>query len=193
MTSIYHIRARPTSVAVICPACSGPASFRPATMVRIARRKDLAFFEASEYFEVHQVDGTGGRWHGALHYPGLLGRETDALRELPDGYTARDWKSRWAHLANGLGALVCEACGHRAKHELDWPADAYYKIEHRGRTLWAFDRSSTVALRDFVASKRRDIAKAGWGAFLLRIPAWFLARSARETVVKRLDRLLRQR
>ncbi len=56
--------------------------------------------------------------------------------------------------------------------------------------MWAFHRESAVALRDHVAAKHRARKGRRWSSMLLHVPSVFLAAGARETVVRRLDRLL---
>ncbi|AKV01372.1 hypothetical protein AKJ09_08035 [Labilithrix luteola] len=56
--------------------------------------------------------------------------------------------------------------------------------------LWAFHRESAEYLRRFLASAARDHERYRWANFLLHVPDVFLSAKARETVVKRLDRIL---
>lgn len=90
------------------------------------------------------------------------------------------------------GICRCRSCGLRAKHRLDWPADAYFTASIRGRTLWAWNRAYVVALRDFVASEKRSIAGLRYelAKYVKRVPAMFLFAKNRSEVVKKLDRLL---
>jgi hypothetical protein len=102
------------------------------------------------------------------------------------------------------GLLQCLACGRQGSHILDWPEDAYFKIDYRGRALWAHTRQDTQILRDFIASKERVhrgeemlrhdghrwVSRWRPAQFLRFVPSHFLTAKARDRVVKLLDRLL---
>jgi hypothetical protein len=137
--------------------------------VRIARKEDIPFFKKSKTFEYRffRRREQGTSWHAALFYPALHGGGVRAISgELPPGYQASDWKhSKYLYRSHGrdLGAVVCGDCGHRAKHVLQWPDDAWYQIEYRQQTLWAFHLESARDARRHHArpsSSRRSIAGA---------------------------------
>ncbi|HYH81910.1 MAG TPA: hypothetical protein VEX86_19035 [Longimicrobium sp.] len=93
------------------------------------------------------------------------------------------------------GICRCGSCGYLDKHRLNWPGDAYYVASIRGRTLWAWTRAHVVALRDFVASERRERRRLdrlpyGVARYVKRVPTEILFAKNRAEVVKKLDRLL---
>lgn len=183
----------PHVVDVRCPDCTGPATFEFAEVARIRLRQDVPFFKKHPLFEHALVDSRNaeGRWHAAIFFPGLHVRDTSALRDLPDGYSPSDWDhSKYSYRTHGLdvGTVVCSKCPLRRRHTLRWPEDARFQLGYRGQTLWAFNRDSAVALREFVASDDRKATK--WASFLLHVPKEFLAAKARSEVVKQLDRIL---
>ncbi len=194
MTGTYDWNPMPHRLDVRCTSCRALAGFEFAEAVRIKRKTDIPFFEASPQldYEFFPVRGYDAAWHGALFYAGLHGG-LGALTELPEGYAASDWAhSRYLMRSQplGAGALLCAACGRRAKHRLRWPDDAWFQLAHRGQVLWAFHRESAVALRDFIASSERKIARHKWSSMLLHVPGHFLTAKARKDVLKRLERLL---
>ena len=89
------------------------------------------------------------------------------------------------------GAISCDACGLNRKHDLDWPNDAFYQIEYRNSVLWAFNRDSASELLTYIESETES-GKTSVQQLPDEIPAEFLTRKARGTVVKRLTAVLRK-
>ncbi len=180
----------PHKVNVLCPACAANAVFEFAKVVKIEFKKDVKYFKKSKLFEYKKFTNTDGhKWHGAIFYHGL--KSTNNIKDLPEGYSVDDFQ----HGKNGykpfnIGTKVCNTCGVRKKSRLNWPQDAFFQCDVKNNILWAFDRKSLVALRDFIASDERDIKKHSYQSFLLHIPAIFLDRKNREKVIKKLNKLL---
>ncbi|MCA9564451.1 MAG: hypothetical protein KC561_13235, partial [Myxococcales bacterium] len=194
MTGPYEWNPMPHVLDVACPTCRSAALFEFAEVVRIHRRDDIPFFEESSLFEHQMFDGGAqGRWHGAVYYSLLHGPAETTIDNLPAGYAPSDWNhSTFLYRSHGTdeGAVACGGCGRRARHHLDWPSDALFQIAYRGQVLWAFHRESAQELRDYVASANRNRQGYRWELFLRHVPTVFLTAKARETVVKRLDRIL---
>lgn len=74
----------------------------------------------------------------------------------------------------------------RWRHVFEWPQDAHFQIEYRGQVLWAFERSSMVALIDFVASTDRRNTRRPSAGFLMKVPSHFLVAKALAPVLKKL-------
>ncbi len=184
----------PHRVDVRCPKCGLCALFEFAEVVKIDLKKDIEFFQNSSLFDYYKFSDTcGHRWHAALYYPGLHGG-VGAIGALPDGYKPEDWAhSKYMYRSHGLdiGSLYCQSCHLRTKHELSWPKEAFFSIQHKGKHLWAFNRESAVQLRDYIASNSRDVDNFKWQCFLLHIPSEFKQKKAREGVIKKLDRLIK--
>lgn len=195
MTGPYEWNPMPHVLEVRCPKCRGPAVFEFAEVVRIQRRDDIPYFESSSLFEYRKFEGgTQGRWHGAVYYALLHGPPETTISGLPAGYSLSDWNhSKYLYRSHGTdeGAVACEACGLRTRHGLEWPNDARFRIDYRRQILWAFHRESALELRRYIASENRNRECLRWKAFLRHVPTVFLTAKARETVVKRLDRILR--
>lgn len=184
----------PHKLDISCPYCSKRAVFEFAEIVQIEKRADISFFESSDKFDYQFFEGDSGqRWHGAVYYALLHGGSTLAIGDLPEGYEPSDWEhSKYLTRNRGLdwGAISCRSCGAHQKHTLDWPADAYFSITYKAQQLWAFDRESFVELRDFIQSTEREEGEYRWRGFLLHIPTVFKRQSARETIVKRINKQL---
>jgi hypothetical protein len=194
MTGTYDWNPMPHTVDTRCPTCGEAAVFEFVEVVRIRLRADITFFQDSPLFEYRAFDGgVGGRWHGAVYYALLHGPPETTIRDLPSGYSPSDWSHpKYLYRSVGIdeGAVACQACGRRQRHTLRWPQDARFQVEYRGQVLWAFHRESAQELRRYIASEQRDRQGYRWELFLRHVPKVFLGAKARETVVKRLDRLL---
>ena len=184
----------PHRVAVTCSECAREAVFEFAERVTIKTNDDLHWFEKSQHFDcLKQADTNGQYYHSAIYYHGLMGNTLPLISDLPRGYEIEDWahsEHKFRPLADWLGTLVCECCGKRSKHTLDWPREAYFQIEYRNQILWAFDRASTAELIDYICASHRRPDDFIYWPFLMKIPHVFLTRQARETVVKRLRKRL---
>ncbi len=88
-----------------------------------------------------------------------------------------------------FGLLHCSFCKIRRKHRIKWPDDAFFQVDYRGRSLWAFDRGSFNALRAFIASPDRNKFRySGAVTFLLHVPGYFLSKKSRSEIGRKLNR-----
>jgi hypothetical protein len=169
MTGTYEWKPMPHKNDVRCPSCTRCSTFEFVACVKIARLVDVPFFKRSKQFEYRLFQGS---WAG------------------------QNWKcwehSRYLVRSHGLdlGSITCANCGYRRRHDLRWPEDAFFQIEYRSKTLWAFHRESAMELRAFIAAPQRVNKGYRWSKFLMHVPKEFLDAKARATVTKRLDRLL---
>ena len=171
---LYPMHRVQQPIAIRCPKCGGEAALSEAYSRESGQRaRDAAADPNVTGVWVHSQ-------YFVIHAPRLLGwDEISAHRKL-----GQTW-----------GICRCGKCGYQAKHQLDWPADAYYTASIRGRTLWAWTRAHVVALRRYVASERRDRAQLadlpyGIARYVKRVPAEILFARNRAEVVNKLDRLL---
>jgi hypothetical protein len=194
MTGTYDWNPMPHKIDIKCPSCNGHAIFQFAEVVRILLKKDVAFFEKSNFFEYSLFkDSCGHKWHGAVYYANLHGGSTEAIRELPDGYKREDWnhsKYLTRSLGSDIGAFSCNSCHARKPYILQWPSDAFFFISYKGENLWAFNRECTVDLRDYIKSNERKAEKFKWASFLLHLPTSFKKENAREHIVKQINKVL---
>jgi hypothetical protein len=194
MSEAYDWNPMPHKVDIKCPLCDGHAIFEFAEIVRIEQKKDVQFFDSSDKFDYHMFkDSCGHKWHGAVYFASLHGGSTKALTNLPEGYSSKNWDhSKYLMRNHGLdiGAFTCSACHSREKYLLQWPSDAFYSITYKSQQLWAFNRESSVDLRDFIASNDRKTGDYNWASFLLHIPTLFKKHNAREHIVKKINKML---
>ena len=194
MTGLYEWNPMPYRLEIKCPECQSRAFFEFAEIVKISLTKDIDFFKNSSQFDYQLFkDHCGHGWHGAVFYPGLHGGSTASITELPEGYSSSNWNhSRYLseHRDIRWGSFVCTNCSARKKHDLKWPEDAFYSMNHKGNNLWAFDRESAVELRDFIGSTARDESSYKWSRFLRHIPTVFKHQKNREPIVKQINKLL---
>lgn len=151
-----------------CPRCGREAAFEPA--VRTTRGDEARAAAADPSLT--------GVWHGGayvvMRYPELVPwREVARFRRDP----------------RPLGICRCGACGYLNRHLLDWPAEAYWAVSIRGRTLWMYSREHVRELRGYVAA-RGDRQRVRGARGLSRVPREFLAARNRDLLVKKLDALL---
>lgn len=185
MTRPYDWNPMPHVLAVICPDCSGEARFEFAEG-RTVDKAHRPWFRRSRSFDLQKVQWHGGqRYVFAIHYAGLKGPALDVIEDFPPGHSADDFRHS-PHFLRSVtgrdGTLVCTSCHARRKHRLNWPCDAWFQIEYRGRVLWAFDRDMAVRLLAHIEGKLR--ARPGWQ--LLKVPSHFRTAKARSEVAKRL-------
>ena len=194
MTELYDWNSMPHKVELKCQSCSGLATFEFGEVVRIELKKDIEFFKNSSLFDYQTfMDSCGHKWHGAIYYAGLHGGSVNSINELPSGYRKESWKhSKYLYRNHGLdiGSINCPNCHLRRKHQLNWPLEAYFSIEHKGNQLWAFNRESACDLRDYLENNNRKHGEYKWSNFLLHVPTVFKKQGARDNAVKQLNRIL---
>lgn len=194
MTELYSWNPMSHIVNVECEACKKEANFEFAECVLIKLRKDVPYFQKSKTFEYNFIQNSDGQnRHFAFYYHGSGVAALDSISDLPEGYYSSQWShSQYLVRSHGfdVGAVYCPSCRRAKKHTLDWPTDAYYKIEYRGDLLWAFNKESALALRDYIESDARKKSGRKWGGFLMKIPAQFQVKKARPTIVKKLNKKL---
>lgn len=184
--------ARPSrnAIVVVCPSCGGPASFVHANSLWL--RSNDALRRAKALRDLTVIDDTLSAPF-ALYRHGLGARPIDSLEELTEKERAllRAGSPRAPH--DTEGSCLCERCGYRHKHRLDWPREAYFQIEHRGHALWAWNRALALVLADYVSAPEKvSLVRSPYGDFLKRVPTVFLTAKAREPVVKKLRRKIEE-
>lgn len=159
----------PNEVTVRCRECSGPATFEPATE-RVGGETGRALRD-----DPAAVGVAFGRGFLRNRFPYLFPRRTGPL-------------GGFGHFDGAEGVVTCPRCVARYAHRLSWPADAFYQIEYRGATLWAWNREYLIMVRDFIASDRRDTT--GHHYLRRKLPKVFLLAKRRAQLTSKLDRLL---
>lgn len=183
----------PEDIAVRCPQCGSKARFRFAIYKIAQTQADADWFRASKDFEVERIFLDGYK-HKVSFFPGLRGNHPSDVAGCPEGYSD-GYIENSAMVPGGgrssAGTVICPACGLRRKHTLNWPSDAFFTVDYRGHVLWAFNRSHAAALLDYIRSEDRSLSGRDWQDSLKKIPAPFKSKKARDTVVKKLEGILR--
>lgn len=178
-----------------CPECRSIADFINSNQIKV-KKKDKDYFLQSKFFKLHESGFSKAQRtsYYTLHYP-LLMPKLENISDLPEGYTAEYWRSSYREYG---GVLNCSSCNTCQIHILNWPDDAYFQLDYKGKTLWAYDRSYAIKLRDYIKSgdrKKRHPASTETyifqDYFLRKIPEHFQTKKARDEIVSKLNKLLR--
>jgi hypothetical protein len=116
-------------LAVSCPSCRCEAVF---TSPYGFLRREAAERAAGD----SRLQGV--RWSGGF-----------VVVRFPDTFPWRDRNNPYTQHRRGQiwGVISCGQCAFRKKHLLDWPADAFYKIDSPAGMLWAYTRAHLVQIR----------------------------------------------
>jgi hypothetical protein len=155
-------------LAVACPRCKSEAVFTsPYDFLQ-----DEAATQASADSRI-----SGVKWSGGF-----------AVERFPETFPWRDPDNPYVHHTRNevWGVLSCWKCGHRRKHLLNWPADAFYAIETSAGTLWAYTREHFVQIRRHIAGER---VRAGQFD-MNRLPKQLLQKRNRDRLLRDMDAFL---
>lgn len=191
---------------VKCPSCSEAAVFRFASYVNVKTKLAASYFEKKKEFKLLEWRGrSGGFNRTALYYPSDT-LTPDRFPSLPEGHTLDSWRTvdLW-YWGNGYvgpnamsnrGIINCGNCYKSIRHRIVWPKDAWFKVEYRGKILWAYNRDYANLLLEYLESNSRakmalakDGPRAGYG-YLYRVPTVFQTAKARPVVVRKLRQKL---
>lgn len=131
-----HPLSMPAHVSITCPVCSHQASFEAPYWI---------FYPGDES---PTASGAVVEWSGKLvqeRFPGQV-----AWNDLHNSAFRSVTRSKT------IGVAVCSACGLVRRHLLDWPNDAFFKCDIRGKTLWAWNRSQLVSILEILEGKHRN-------------------------------------
>jgi hypothetical protein len=155
-------------LAVACKRCKSEAIFTsPYDFLR-----DEAAEEAARDSRV-----SGAKWSNGF-----------AVVRFPDVFPWRDSNNPYIHQKRGevWGVLSCGACSLRQKHLLDWPADAFYRIDTPAGTLWAYTREHFLQIRRRIAREAVND-----GPFdMNRLPKEFLQKRNQQRLLRDIDEFL---
>lgn len=181
---------RNSALTLVCAACRGPA-LAEFVLVCPVRPGDEGLFADVPGITLRRLPSPAEGFEACYRpVPGA-----PDLRDLamPDAY--RSGYARWALRASDA-VLTCLRCGVIQTRAVTLPEDYFYRIDYRGKPLWAGSREQAEDLLAFIEGDARGRKpwkeyKYGDGAtFLSRIPTEFLTAKARDTVVKRLRKVL---
>lgn len=160
-------------IEIICPDCRGCAHFE-------------------EPFEFHlKPDGSdrpSHAWGGWI----VVERFPMQFPWIPPSDSNRHHRHGPDTSGNGYpvlshGLIRCPSCHLNRKHHLDWPQEAFWQWEIRGKSLWAWDRMHALKLLEQIESKQRRHTNA---SSLYRIPSFFLEAKVRDQLTKKMRKTL---
>ena len=82
------------------------------------------------------------------------------------------------------GLVQCTHCHSNKKHKLNWPNDAYWQWEIRGKLLWAWHSRHAHNILEFV---RKTDRPSRYNPDLTYVPSHFLSAKIRDLVVKKIE------
>ena len=88
------------------------------------------------------------------------------------------------------GSTTCLNCGFSGEVDINWPEDAFYKIEFKNEILWAWDEPCLIVLINYIKSKdRKPKEHNGYSQFLFHLPKVFQDAKNRNAIVAKLEKL----
>lgn len=81
----------------------------------------------------------------------------------------------------------------RKKYELNWQKDAYYQTTIKNQVLWAFDKEHLLNIKKFIQSNHRNEKAYRNHHYLFHLPTIFKEHKNRDEVVKKIDKLLKDK
>jgi hypothetical protein len=168
----------PEDCSISCPRCGSKAKFAsPFGYISNVKPKEL---DSCNHLPL--VEWSGGT--AIVRFP-----DTFAWKDEHNPYTQCGTFNRQHHI---WGVVNCPHCGCRRKHNLNWPADAYYQLSCRNAFIWGWTRRHFVAIRNFVESEDRNPRKHCYaGLRLSKLPKEILLIKNRSVIVKEIDKFLR--
>lgn len=181
---------------VICPNCRLPADCEAANYIHVTA-KDAPTLSGLKHISLKATEGwsTWRPYYHAIHYP-KISPSLENLKLLPPKYSHEKWSKGFGMPdSKDLNSVIsCGACGHLAAHKLKWPEDAFFKIDYKGRILWARDRCMAMKILDYIESTRRekktDYSYLVQDRDLRKIPTHFQSAKARSEISKKLRKVL---
>ncbi|MEP6341684.1 MAG: hypothetical protein ABJ275_00045 [Maricaulaceae bacterium] len=195
--SMYQI-AMPHEVSVLCPSCQHHAIFHFSKSQPIDK-KHRSYFEKSKNFKTTWEYDNGWKYH-AWHDRHLNG-DVYNIRDLPEGFSPENFTNKpfyyYSRRNASRGVIVCNSCDFRRLHKLSWPNDAYFKINYKTETLWAFNREMVIVILNYLKSsdrKKRVTSTTGHVSqhtWLRKIPTVFQTKKSAPHVIKKLEKILK--
>ena len=193
---MYFVPA-PEFISVICPKCEKYATFKKSVGVANIEKADRKYFENSKHFDTFYTKHYG-RYQYEVWYDAGLSNPLDNIHDLPEGYSAGVFKrSKYLRpLPNfSRGVISCNNCTLRRRTNIDWPKQAYFKLDYRNNILWAYDRKMALAILEYlkdpsrkkVSQSIRNKTSYNW---LNNLPTVFQTKKATPHVIKKLEKLL---
>ncbi|MDB2437852.1 hypothetical protein N9W89_04000 [Hellea sp.] len=187
----------PELVSVKCPQCEQHATFRKSIGIANVEKVNRPYFEKSKDFDTFYTKHYG-RYQYEVWYDTGLGNNIDNIRDLPDGINPKHFKPSsysWPLRKYSRGVIACNHCTLRRRINIDWPKQAYFTVEYKGKVLWAYNREMALAILEYLKnSSRKKLSQSARNqtsyAWLSNLPTVFQTKKATPTVVRKLEKLL---
>jgi len=194
------------TIIIRCPDCRSAAVCESANFIGISSA-DVGSMRLVKNIHVVETKGwtTHRPYYHAVHYPSIA-PALENIKDLPEKYAAGKWDQGFnvARQSNLPECVVrCVECGFLKTHNLNWPEEAFFKVEYRGQILWAYDRAMALKILSYIESddrKKRIISKNAKGEddynyivqdyVLRKLPEHFQTTKARPEVSKKLRKIL---
>lgn len=88
------------------------------------------------------------------------------------------------------GRISCLHCGLTGMVTLQWPVDAFYSGNVRGKTLWAWNLEHAQSIKAFILSIDRNYKKYQYSSALYHLPDHFKLAKNRGACYKTLDKMI---
>lgn len=156
-------------LSVACPSCGSEAIFT----------SPYGYFQDDAAKEAVAAV-VAGRLNGVKFGGGF------AFERFPHVFPWRDPNNPFVHYERRepWGVVSCGGCAYRKKHLLNWPDDAFWRVELPVGVLWACTRGHLVGIRRYVSGEDRR------GGAFDRIPKEFLLKRNVERVLRGIDQVL---
>ena len=192
-----YIMPAPEHVAVKCPKCERHATFRKSTGIANVKKESREYFEKSKNFDTFYTKHYGRFQYEVWHDRGLR-KDIDNIHDLPDGYESHLFKpSKYGSplIRLSRGVITCNHCTLRRRTNIDWPKQAYFSLDYKNKTLWAYDREMALAILQYLKNPARTklsqsaLNKTSYW-WLHNLPTVFQTKKATPHIVKKLEKLL---
>ncbi len=88
------------------------------------------------------------------------------------------------------GKISCLQCGYVNKTRIEWPVDAFYRGEVKGKLLWAWNKEHLIAIRDFIESADRNYRGVKYSSALYHLPEHFKISKNKDACLKTLNKMI---
>ena len=171
----------PASAAVRCTRCRREATYYTAVG---SWKHPMDVQSAAVWRHRVVVVPASDDWSAVWYFPHVVTPGTEGAGSCLSLYRHQ--------LERNVGVAECATCGTQRRHELQWPGDAFYRVDIGRACLWAASRADMIELRAYIVSRdRRQMYRSGAAHWATRyLPREVIVAKSRERVVAAIDVLL---
>ena len=86
--------------------------------------------------------------------------------------------------------VSCLNCGLIRQETFQWPVDAFYHDDVKGKVIWAWNLEHAEVIKEFISSTSRYFRKYKFSSALYHLPEHFKLSKNRDACLKTLDRMI---